>query len=284
MTIPFLKLDDVRVYYENHSPKTLPWQRPLVIKAVDGISFELDEGETLGIVGESGSGKSTLARTLLQLVPVYSGAICFSGQDLVGASSKQMRRVRRDIQMVFQDPLASLNPRLTAEQIISEPLRTHFPKLSRQEVKGSVHKLMERVGLQANMCNRYPHEFSGGQCQRIGIARALITNPRLLVCDEPVSALDVSVQAQVLDLLQELQRELSLSMLFIAHDISVVRQVSDRIMVMHHGRMVECGPSSQIIDEPREKYTRELIAAIPIPDPVLEKQRLAQRSLAAPQI
>lgn len=188
-----------------------------------------------------------------------------------------MHQLRKEMQMIYQDPLASLNPRLTAGQIISEPLRTHFKKLSRETVKSRVAALMEKVGLSRNMINRYPHEFSGGQCQRIGIARALITEPELIICDEPVSALDVSVQAQVVNLLMDLQKELGLSLLFIAHDLSVVKHISNRIMVLNFGNIAEMGKASEVISNPQDDYTKELINAVPIPNPAAERARLAAR-------
>ncbi|MTI15655.1 ATP-binding cassette domain-containing protein [Rhodobacteraceae bacterium RKSG542] len=280
MGTPILQVQDLRVGYEEKkqgfslfAPKSYNW-------AVNGVSFDLAHGETLGIVGESGCGKSTLAHAITRLLPAQSGSVFYNGQDLLALSAKQMLKVRSEIQMVFQDPLASLNPRLTAGQIIAEPMKTHQPSASRNDVKNRVGELMEMVGLSRRMINRYPHEFSGGQCQRIGIARALITNPKLLVCDEPVSALDVSVQAQVVNLLMDLKRELGLSMLFIAHDLSVVKHISDRIMVLKFGNIAELGEAKQVIHQPNDAYTRELVAAVPIPDPKAERARLAARLTA----
>jgi oligopeptide transport system ATP-binding protein len=230
-------------------------------------------GETLGLVGESGSGKSTLARAVIGTIPSSGGQIIYEGRDLATMTAQETRRHRRDVQMVFQDPLAALNPRMTVGDIIAEPLVTHEPDTPRKEVKARVAELMEKVGLLPNLINRYPHEFSGGQCQRIGIARALIVKPKLLICDEPVSALDVSVQAQVVNLLKDLQAEMGLSMIFIAHDLSVVKHISNRIMVMYLGCPMEVGPAKAITAEPRHPYTQALISSVPIPDPVLEAAR-----------
>ncbi|WP_245904682.1 ABC transporter ATP-binding protein [Pseudoroseicyclus aestuarii] len=250
-----------------------PWTKPNQLHAVGGVSFDLAPGECLGVVGESGSGKSTLARAIVGTVPSTGGKILFDGQDLASMSPRERRVHRRDVQMVFQDPLAALNPRMTVGDIIAEPLRTHRPDIGRTEVRRRVAELMERVGLLPNLANRYPHEFSGGQCQRIGIARALILRPKLLICDEPVSALDVSVQAQVVNLLKELQRDMGISMVFIAHDLSVVKHISDRIVVMYLGRLMETAASRTITRSPQHPYTQALIASVPIPDPKLERAR-----------
>ncbi|QAR24867.1 ATP-binding cassette domain-containing protein [Paracoccus denitrificans] len=225
------------------------------------------------IVGESGSGKSTLARALIGLVPATGQAIWQDGTDLIGLSARRMLKYRSQIQMVFQDPLASLNPRMTVGQIIAEPLTTHHKGLGRDEVKVRVKDMMDRVGLLPNQINRYPHEFSGGQCQRIGIARALIVQPKLVICDEPVSALDVSIQAQVINLLDELQRDLGLALIFIAHDLSVVKHISDRVLVMYLGRVMELAESQALYAEPRHPYTQALLSAVPIPDPQLERDK-----------
>jgi len=243
---------------------------------VGGISFDLFAGETLGVVGESGCGKSTLARALLNLNPANSGSIRWMGQEMLGAPEGTWLSVRKDIQMIFQDPLASLDPRMTVAQIIAEPLRTHHPELSRDEVMARVRAIMGRVGLTAQQINRYPHEFSGGQCQRIGIARALILQPKLIVCDEPVSALDVSIQAQIINLLKELQAELGLALIFIAHDLAVVRHISHRIMVMYLGRAMELASKHALYEQPRHPYTQALLSAIPIPDPELERGKVIQ--------
>ena len=272
MTLPLLQVDDLRVWF------TLPgegWFRPAsrVLRAVDGVSFELSEGETLGIVGESGCGKSTLARGILGLVPVTGGDIRLGRQQLKGLSRKAMRLTRQQIQIVFQDPLASLDPRMTVREIIAEPLQALRRDLSKKDRNLLVQQMMERVGLLPNQINRYPHEFSGGQCQRIGIARALIAAPKVLICDEPVSALDVSIQAQIINLLMDLQQEMGLSMMFIAHDLSVVRQISHRIVVMYLGKIVEVSDRDSLYRHPRHPYTKALINAIPIPDPDIERTK-----------
>ena len=272
MTLPLLRVDDLRVWF------TLPgegWFRPAprVLRSVDGVSFELSEGETLGIVGESGCGKSTLARGILGLVPVAGGDIRLGRQQLKGLSRKAMRLTRQQIQIVFQDPLASLDPRMTVREIIAEPIQALRRDLSKKDRNLLVQQMMERVGLLPNQINRYPHEFSGGQCQRIGIARALIVAPKVLICDEPVSALDVSIQAQIINLLMDLQQEMGLSMMFIAHDLSVVRQISHRIVVMYLGKIVEVSDRDSLYRHPRHPYTKALINAIPIPDPDIERTK-----------
>lgn len=273
MTDPLLKVRDLAVTFDVKPRGAWPWTPPDKLHAVGGVSFDLYPGETLGVVGESGSGKSTLARAVIGTVPVAGGSVIWQDEDLAAMSSRQRRAHRKDVQMIFQDPLAALNPRLNVGQIIAEPLTTHAPETSRKEVKRRVGELMERVGLLPNLVNRYPHEFSGGQCQRIGIARALILNPKLVICDEPVSALDVSVQAQVVNLLKQLQREMGLSLIFIAHDLSVVKHISDRTLVMYLGRAMETAPAREITTAPRHPYTQALIASVPIPDPELERAR-----------
>jgi oligopeptide transport system ATP-binding protein len=270
---PLLDVRDLSVTFPIQPRGAWPWTPPDMLQAVTGASFTLDEGETLGIVGESGSGKSTLARAIIGTVPSSSGAVLWEGTDLTRMSAEARRRHRAQLQMVFQDPLAALNPRMTVGSIIAEPLRTHRPDTPRNEVRRRVSAAMDRVGLLPNLAGRYPHEFSGGQCQRIGIARALILEPRLVVCDEPVSALDVSVQAQVINLLAELKREMGLSLIFIAHDIGVVRHISDRILVMYLGRLMERGPSREVTRSPAHPYTRALLASVPIPDPRAERAR-----------
>ncbi|EPX84684.1 oligopeptide/dipeptide ABC transporter [Rubellimicrobium thermophilum DSM 16684] len=269
---PILEVRDLRVTFAIRPRGAWPWTPWRSLRAVGGVSFDLHAGEALGIVGESGSGKSTLARAIIGTVP-SEGRILFEGEDLSRLPPEARRMRRRDIQMIFQDPLAALNPRMTVGDIVAEPLTTHFPKTPRAEVRRRVAEALERVGLLPTMINRYPHEFSGGQCQRIGIARALILRPKLLLCDEPVSALDVSVQAQVVNLLRELRRDLGIAMLFIAHDLSVVRHVSDRILVMYLGRLMEIAPSREMVAHPRHPYTQALIASVPIPDPRREKAR-----------
>ncbi|MEE4184920.1 MAG: ABC transporter ATP-binding protein [Gammaproteobacteria bacterium] len=243
------------------------------LRAVDGVSFSLRSGETLGVVGESGCGKSTLARAVLQLLTGYRGQVLLLGENLGDLARAEMTARRRDLQVIFQDPLASLNPRMTVGDIVAEPLQTFQPQLSRTQRLTRVQALLEKVGLQPEHVNRYPHEFSGGQCQRIGIARALISGPQLIICDEPVSALDVSVQAQVINLLMDLQQEMGLSLIFIAHDLAVVRHISHRVLVMYLGRVAEIAPRDALYKAPRHPYTRALISAVPIPDPQLERVR-----------
>ncbi|MGH6943082.1 MAG: ABC transporter ATP-binding protein [Geminicoccaceae bacterium] len=272
MSAPLLAVQDLRV----HFPVTVGGvlrRRHLALKAVDGVSFEVREGETLGIVGESGCGKSTLGRAVLRLIEPTEGRVVWLGQDLRALPAEAMRRRRRAMQIVFQDPLASLNPRMTIGDIIAEPLTTHAPGLSGDEVRARIKEMMARTGLSPQMVNRYPHEFSGGQCQRIGIARAMILNPRLIVCDEPVSALDVSIQAQIINLLARLQRELGLSLLFISHDLSVVRHISHRILVLYLGKMMELAERDALFRAARHPYTKALISAVPIPNPKLERKK-----------
>jgi oligopeptide transport system ATP-binding protein len=241
---------------------------------VDGVSLSVHQGETLGLVGESGSGKSTLSRTILQLLTPTSGSVRFEGRELAGLSRRQMRPLRRQMQMVFQDPYASLNPRKRVGQIVGEPLRLQG-EVKGAELRRQVQGLLDRVGLSAEHYDRFPHEFSGGQRQRIGIARALALRPKLIIADEPVSALDVSIRAQILDLLSELQSEFGLTYVFVAHDIGVVRHVSDRIAVMHRGKIVEEGPADQVCERPRDAYTKQLLSAVPIPDPREARARRA---------
>jgi oligopeptide/dipeptide ABC transporter ATP-binding protein len=243
------------------------------LKAVDGVSFSLSRGETLGVVGESGCGKSTLARAVLRLVDIEAGRVCLLGQDLAPLAGASLKSVRGQMQVIFQDPLASLNPRMTIGQIVAEPLETFQPGMSRADRMVRVQSMLERVGLEPEHVNRYPHEFSGGQCQRIGIARALILEPRLIICDEPVSALDVSIQAQIVNLLMDLQEEFGLALIFIAHDLAVVRHISQRVLVMYLGRVVELARSEALYRAPQHPYTRMLIDAVPIPDPRVERTR-----------
>ncbi len=268
-----LRVRHLRVDFSVPPRGAWPWTRPLTLQAVRDVSFDLQAGETLGIVGESGSGKSTLARAIIGTVPPSGGEVIWDGTDLTALDARARRRHRKDVQMIFQDPLAALNPRMTVGEIIAEPLRTHQPDLPRAEIRGRVGEMMERVGLLPNLLNRYPHEFSGGQCQRIGIARALILKPRLVLCDEPVSALDVSVQAQVVNLLRSLQAEMGLSLIFISHDLSVVQHISDRVAVMYLGRLMEVGAARDVCQTPLHPYTKALISAVPIPDPGREKVR-----------
>ncbi|WP_322068765.1 ABC transporter ATP-binding protein [Paraburkholderia bannensis] len=249
-----------------------PWQKS-TLHAVNGVSFDVRRGETLGLVGESGCGKSTLARALIGLAPVAKGSVSWRGEETVAGAERKLGTLRRDVQMIFQDPLASLDPRMSIGEIVAEPLRTHAPHLGRAEVERRVSTMLERVGLNAQHAARRAHEFSGGQCQRVGIARALIGEPGLVICDEPVSALDVSIQAQIVNLLRDLQRERSLSLLFVAHDLAVVKTISHRVMVMYLGRVMEIGDCRAVYDGARHPYTRALLDAVPVPDPALARLR-----------
>jgi len=235
-----------------------------VVKAVDDVSFQIEPGQTLGLVGESGSGKSTLSRALLKLLPVTSGEAFYRGKELFALTESEFRPLRKNLQMVFQDPFGSLNPRMTVQAIIDEPLGIHFPKMNRDEREGRIAELLQKVGLDPSAMHRYPHEFSGGQRQRIGIARALAVQPEFLLCDEPVSALDVSVQAQILNLLRDLQDEFKLTYLFIAHDLAVVRHMSDDIIVMYRGKIVERGPADRVCEAPQHDYTKRLLSSVPV--------------------
>jgi oligopeptide transport system ATP-binding protein len=246
------------------------------VDAVSGVSFDIAVGETLGLVGESGSGKSTTGFCILQLLRPTSGSVVFQGSELTELGGEELRRVRRDLQIVFQDPYSSLDPRMTVGDIVGEPLVVHRVG-SRSERRARIRELLEVVGFDPRFVNRYPHEFSGGQRQRIGIARALALSPRLIVCDEPVSALDVSIQAQIINLLKDLQQEFDLAYLFIAHDLAVVRSVSDRIAVMRQGEIVESGPAEEVYTSPKEEYTRALLASVPVPDPERMKLRKEER-------
>ena len=244
------------------------------VKAVDDVSFNIKSGETLGLVGESGCGKSTTGRTILRLLEATDGEVIFDGKNIHQLDKKDMRSVRRQMQIIFQDPYASLNPRMTVADIIGEPMDIHNLAKNKKERNQKVEDLLERVGLLADHMKRYPHEFSGGQRQRIGVARALAVNPHLIICDEPVSALDVSIQAQVINLMEELQEEFDLTYLFIAHDLSVVKHISDRIAVMYLGKIVELADKKELFDNTLHPYTRSLLSAIPVADPTYEKERI----------
>ena len=275
---PLLSVRDLKVHFPVLRREGL-WplgRRKTLLRAVDGVSFDLRRGEVIGLVGESGCGKSTLVRAIVGLAPITSGRVRWRGHETVDGSHRkraEMRRLRSEAQVIFQDPLASLDPRMTIERIVTEPLVTHRPGMSRADMLARARTLLERVGLGAHDLSRYPHEFSGGQCQRIGIARALIAEPKLVICDEPVSALDVSIQAQVVGLLRDLQRELSLSMLFVSHDLAVVQAISTRVLVMYLGRVMEYGECASLYDSPEHPYTRALLSAVPIADPALERGR-----------
>jgi oligopeptide transport system ATP-binding protein len=273
---PLLSVRDLKVHFKVRDRKAWPWTPPATLKAVDGVSFDLQAGETLGIVGESGCGKSTLARACLNLIPASGGEVVWRGKTLRPDDHAAWLAARRDIQIIFQDPLASLNPRMTVARIIGEPLRIHRPELSDAQVHERVVTVMGEVGLTPQQINRYPHEFSGGQCQRIGIARALILEPRLIICDEPVSALDVSIRAQIVNLLQELQRRKGLALIFIAHDLAVVKHISDRVLVLYLGKTMEIARSDALYARPGHPYTAALLSAVPVPDPRIERGKVLQ--------
>jgi len=271
MTEALLSVRDLKVHFP--IGKGLLTGAKGAVKAVDGISFDLKPGETLGIVGESGCGKSTLGRAILRLAKPTAGTVVWLGQDFYALDKASLRKARRELQIIFQDPLASLDPRMTVGAIIARPLRTFHPELTRAETDARVKEAMAQVGLAPEMMRRYPHEFSGGQCQRIGIARAMILRPKLIVCDEPVSALDVSIQAQIINLLRKLQRELGLSLLFISHNLSVVRHISHRVMVLYLGKVMELAERDAFYANPMHPYSKALISAIPLPDPKAERAR-----------
>jgi oligopeptide transport system ATP-binding protein len=258
--------------------KGILWERVVgYVKAVDGVTFTIPKGKTLGLVGESGSGKSTTGYCILQLLKPTGGSIRFEGTELTELKGEDLRTKRQDMQIVFQDPYSSLDPRMTVGNIVSEPLEVHGMG-TRRSRRETVRRLLEVVGFNPNFTNRYPHEFSGGQRQRIGIARALALNPKLIVCDEPVSALDVSIQAQILNLLKDLQQDFGLTYLFISHDLAVVRTMADEIAVMNEGKLVEVGPAEQVYLNPKEAYTKALFTAVPVPDPRRQRERKAERA------
>jgi oligopeptide transport system ATP-binding protein len=267
---PLVEVEDLYKYFPIHAG--LMSRHVADVRAVDGVSFTIANGETLGLVGESGSGKTTIGRLLLRLLPATKGKIRFEGRDVLAMSRGELRRLRREAQIIFQDPFASLNPRMTVGDAIAEPLRVHR-LASGAGVQERVTDLLRRVGLRPYHANRYPHEFSGGQRQRVGIARALAVDPKFIVCDEPVSALDVSIQAQVINLLEDLQHQFGLTYLFIAHDLSVVRHISTRVAVMYVGKIVELADRNALYQNPLHPYTQALLSAIPIPDPGLERRR-----------
>ena len=268
---PLLEVKNIKKWFP---AKKSPFSREKVyIKAVDGVSFTLNEGETLGVVGESGCGKSTMGRTVLRLIEPTEGQVLFEGKDYTALKDAELRKSRTDLQIIFQDPYASLDPRMTIGDIIAEPLDIQL-KLPAKERMERVLKTMERVGLNTRYVNRYPHEFSGGQRQRIGIARAIVLEPKLMVCDEPVSALDVSIQAQVLNLLMDLQKEMKMAYIFISHDLSVIKHISDRVAVMYLGHVVEIAEKADLYDHPMHPYTVELLSAIPVPDRKHKKEKI----------
>ena len=274
MSAPILSVRDLRVHFAMRVRGGI-LGRKVVLKAVDGVSFDLAAGETLGVVGESGCGKSTLGRAVMQLIPPSQGSVVWMGDEIAGLGPSAMRPRRREMQIVFQDPLASLDPRMTIGDIIAEPLRTFHPELGREARRDRVREMLAKVGLSPQMINRYPHEFSGGQCQRIGVARAMILRPKLIVCDEPVSALDVSIQGQIINLLMELQREFGVALIFISHNLAVVRHVSHRLLVLYLGRVMEIADRDALYAEPLHPYTQALLEAVPIPDPAIEAERAA---------
>jgi len=272
----FLKVSNLNVIFNKGVNKG----KNKELHAVKDVSFTLNKNEILGVVGESGCGKSTLARSILQLQKPSSGKIEFNGIDLSGLNKNQQQQIRKDIQLIFQDPLDALNPRMTVAQIIAEPLQNLSAvlaeKLNKDQIQEKLNQIIESIGLQQAHLNRYPHEFSGGQCQRIGIARAMIVNPQLLICDEPVSALDVSIQAQIINLLLDLKEQTQMSMIFISHDLNIVRQVSDRILVLYNGEVVESGNAEDVYQNPQHDYTKKLLDSIPLADPEKERLRISE--------
>ena len=268
---PLIEVVGLKTYFHNNGGL---FGKSSVVKAVDDVSFKVYPGETVGLVGESGSGKTTVGRTMLKLIPAEDGQVFFNGVDIMQMSPREMRPLRKEMQMIFQDPASSLNPRMTVSSIVSEPLKLHF-NLTRSQRMKRVAELLEMSGLSPAYINRYPHEFSGGQRQRIGIARALATEPKFIICDEPVSALDVSIQAQILNLLSDLQEQLGLSYLFVAHNLAVVEHFVDRLCVMYRGKIVEAADRDTLYGNPKHDYTKMLLSAVPSADP--RKRKLAQR-------
>ncbi|MFY0596248.1 MAG: ATP-binding cassette domain-containing protein [Cognatishimia sp.] len=262
-----LSVQDLAVQFQLLKSKKWPWSAPAQLRAVNGVSFRVDKGQTLGVVGESGCGKSTLIRAIAGLVHPSEGTVMLEGKPVDYSNKKEVLALRRQVQMIFQDPVASLNPRMTIRETVAEPLAMFFPEMNQDARMTRVYELLDRVGIPRRNANRYPHEFSGGQCQRIGIARALAAEPKVLLCDEPVSALDVSIQAQVVNLLQELQREMGLTLIFVAHDLGVVRHISDEILVMYLGGMMEKAQADELVQAPMHPYTSALLSAVPVPDP-----------------
>ncbi len=267
MSKTLLSIRDLHVKFDIHQNKKWPWSRPKKLHAVNGVSFDLEKGRTLGVVGESGCGKSTLIRAISGLEKPSGGTIILDGNIIDYADPQGLAVHRRRMQMIFQDPIASLNPRMTVAEIVREPLKVLFPDLTSKQQEKKANAMLDRVGIARRNLDRYPHEFSGGQCQRIGIARALVGGVELLLCDEPVSALDVSIQAQVVNLLVELQREMGLTLIFVAHDLGVVRHISDDILVMYLGGMMEYAQAQDLIKKPLHPYTQALLSAVPVPDP-----------------
>ncbi|HEY2329363.1 MAG TPA: oligopeptide/dipeptide ABC transporter ATP-binding protein [Verrucomicrobiae bacterium] len=271
MSNAFLEIKDLKAHFPVE--RGIVFRRQIgTVKAVDGVSLSLRQGEILGLVGESGCGKSTLGRTVLQLIPPTDGTVVLAGRNLSQLKGSELRHARADFQMIFQDPYASLNPRMTVFDTLAEAIRAH-KEISRNELPLRVSELLEKVGLSPRFVKKYPHEFSGGQRQRIAIARALAVEPKLIIADEPVSALDVSIQAQIINLLAKLSREMQLTLIFISHDLSVVKHISERIAVMYLGKIVELGPAAKVFERPLHPYSKALVSAVPIPDPVREKKR-----------
>lgn len=283
MTDPILSVRDLYVSFPTRQKQRFPWSTPGRLHAVNGVSFDLKPGKVLGVVGESGCGKSTLIRAIAGLGPHDSGTVTLEDEEIDYRRRAEVQRLRRRMQMIFQDPMASLNPRMTIREIVAEPLIYFCPEFSAQERRQKVVEMLDRVGIAQRNMNRFPHEFSGGQCQRIGIARALIARPQILLCDEPVSALDVSIQAQVINLLKALQAEMGLTLIFVAHDLGVVRHISDDILVMYMGGMMEMAPAKALVHDPRHPYTQALLSAVPVPDPrVRTKPQLLTGDLPSP--